>query len=184
MGLWPHFPHTQHHSPTVPAAAAACRAHSPCTGTPLRALTQLAGGPHPLLGADALKAVHLVHAGAPCCTRVGGTLVDVCRGTEGLAWGGRPCRQAGPQERWGPLGTGGHMLGSSCCSSDPWIHNRMCRQPHCPHPHTATPPPPSRPPQRPGRSTPMLERALTQCTSGPIPARWAVAFESGGHLMA
>lgn len=40
---------------------------------------QLAGSPHPLLRADALEAVHLIHAGATRCTRIRGTLIDVKR---------------------------------------------------------------------------------------------------------
>lgn len=40
---------------------------------------QLAGSPHPLLRADALEAVHLIHAGATRRTRIRGTLIDVKR---------------------------------------------------------------------------------------------------------
>lgn len=69
-------------APALPAAATTCRACSPCTHVPQGALTQLAGGPHPLLRADALEAIHLIHAGAPCCTRAGGTFINVCRETE------------------------------------------------------------------------------------------------------
>lgn len=43
---------------------------------------QLASSPHPLLWADALKAVHLIHTGAACCTWIRGTLINV-KGTGG-----------------------------------------------------------------------------------------------------
>lgn len=40
---------------------------------------QLASSPHPLLRADALEAVHLIHAGTTRCTWVRGTLINVER---------------------------------------------------------------------------------------------------------
>lgn len=74
-------------APAVPAAAAAaatCTAHNPCTDSPPQgALTQLASSPHPLLRADALEAVHLIHAGTTRCTWVRGTLINVCSGGGG-----------------------------------------------------------------------------------------------------
>lgn len=68
-------------APAVPAAAAtaACTAYNPCTDSPQGALTQLASSPHPLLRADALEAVHLIHTGATRCTWIRGALIDVCR---------------------------------------------------------------------------------------------------------
>lgn len=45
--------------------------------------TQLAGAPVPLLWAQALEAVHLVHAGASRGTGAGGTFINVCVGGRG-----------------------------------------------------------------------------------------------------
>lgn len=56
------------------------RSHNPCTDSPQGALTQLASSPHPLLRADALEAIHLIHTGATRCTRIRGTLIDICEG--------------------------------------------------------------------------------------------------------
>lgn len=85
---------------------------------PHETLTQLAGGPHPLLGADALKAIHLVHAGASCRARVGGALIDVWGGTEGEAWEHGPCGEADP---WGAAGP------CACHSSPDYkAHSYVC----------------------------------------------------------
>lgn len=85
VGLRPPYHCALHLAPAalaVPAAAAACTAHSSCMDGPQGALTQLASSPHPLLWADALKAVHLIHTGAACCTWIRGTLINVCRGKD------------------------------------------------------------------------------------------------------
>lgn len=88
-------------APAAHAAAATSAAHSHAHAPrPAGPLTQLAGGPHPLLRTHALKAVHLVHTRAPRRTRVGGTLVDVCGESRGRSGGDRGGEEgaASPQE--------------------------------------------------------------------------------------
>lgn len=82
--------------------------HSSCIDGPQGALTQLASSPHPLLWADALKAVHLIHTGAACCTWIRGTLINVCRGKDRER---ERCRVvAGKWEG----GVNGYRMGSEC----------------------------------------------------------------------
>lgn len=75
-GPAPRAPAPGARSPCSPAAAAGCRARSACSHE-APPLTQQAGGPRPLLRADALEAVHTVHAGAARRARAGGALVHV-----------------------------------------------------------------------------------------------------------
>lgn len=109
------------------AAAATCTAHNPCTDSPQGALTQLASSPNPLLRADALEAVHLIHAGATGCTWIRGTLINVCRG-EGAERGGGVGKSAasrweGKANRPWPVNVG------SCLDSvDPWTEGMGCGQ--------------------------------------------------------
>lgn len=127
---------------------------APCTRVP-PGLTQPAGGPHPLRGAEALEAVHPVHAGAARRARVRGALVDVCgRGTGGGE------RRAG---RLGPGGRRGLEPGASC--------------------HGSPGPAPERPSAPPAPSSPR-GHSLTQRAGGSAPAGRAVALEARGHLVA